>query len=87
MKSRSLFKVSRDELGRVLLHSTLGLLTCLLGYASWWLALMFCTGFIVYELDQDWKIGDNAYTDIKGFLWGLGMGGVIMFSFKLGGIL
>lgn len=79
-----LIKIPKEELRRVLLHLPLGLLTCLLGYAYWWLALIFAAGFIIYELNQDWN---DAYKDIKGWLWGIGIGGSVMFGLKLGGII
>lgn len=84
---KTLFKISKKELGRVLLHLPLGLLVCLLGYTAWWLALIFTTGFVIYELDQDWKIGDDAYKDIKGWLYGVGIGGLIIFGLKLGDVI
>jgi len=87
MKS-ALFTIAREELERVLLHIPLGLLTVLFGcYIGWWLAIIFSVGFLVYEVDQDWKISDNAYVDIKGFLWGCGIGGCIVFGLKLGGVI
>jgi len=87
MSNKTLFRVSKRELGGVLLHLPLGLLTCLLGYIGWWLALIFASSFLVYELNEDWRISDLAYIDIKGFLWGLAIGGIIMFGLKLGGVI
>ena len=72
-----LYKVGKRELGRVLLHLPLGLLTCLLGYVAWWLALIFAGGFIIYELDEDFHIRNGAFADIKGFLWGCGASGFV----------
>lgn len=74
---------TKDELYRVFLHIPVGLLTCLLCYVHWGLALAFTISFLYYELDQ----GDEAFKDIKGFCWGLGSGGCIMFGLKLGGII
>jgi len=62
-------------------------LTCLLGYTYWWLGLIFACGFIVYEVDESWHLHDGAFIDIKGWLWGIALGGFIMFLLKLGGII
>lgn len=87
MKS-ALFMITREKLGRVLLHIPLGLLTVLFGcYVGWWLAIIFAVGFLVYEVDEDWHIGNGAWFDIKGFLWGLGIGGLVVFGLKLGGVI
>ena len=75
---KSLLKVGEDELCRVLLHIPLGLLVCLLCYVHWALALAFVISFLYYELNQDMHLSDDAFKDIKGFLYGLGIGGIIM---------
>jgi len=80
--------ITREELKRVLLHIPLGLLTVLFGYyVGWWLAIIFATLFIFYELNEDMHLCDEAYKDIKGFIWGLGIGGLIIFGLKLGGVI
>lgn len=48
---------------------------------------MFAAGFIIYEKEQDKYVQDQAWKDIKGFLWGLGIIGVVLFVLKLLGIL
>ena len=80
---KCLLKISKDELGKVLLHIPLGLLVCLLGYTAWWLAVIFAVGFLVYEVDEGWHLHNGAFTDIKGWLWGIGIGGIILFILKL----
>jgi len=75
---KSLLKVGEDELCRVLLHIPLGLLVCLLCYVHWALALAFVISFLYYELNQDMHLSDDAFKDIKGFLYELGIGGIIM---------
>jgi len=85
---KSLFKVSRQELARVLMHMPLGILAVVFGYwVGWWLAVIFTAGFLIYEVDEDWHIRNGAYSDIKGFLWGVGIGGVVMVILKLVGVL
>ena len=83
----SLFTVSKDDLGRVLLHVPLGILTCALWYVHWALAVVFAAGFIIYEKEQDKYTIDQAWKDIKGFLWGLGLTGSVLFVLKLLGII
>ena len=75
---KPLLKVGEGELKRLLLHIPLGLLVCLLCYVHWALALAFVISFLYYELNQDMHLSDDAFKDIKGFLYGLGIGGIIM---------
>jgi len=84
---KSLLLISKDELRRVLLHIPIGLLTCLLCFVHWILALAFVISFLYYELNQDMHLSDQAFKDIKGLLYGIGIGGVVMFILKIGGIL
>lgn len=84
---KCLFPISKGELSRVLLHIPLGLLVCLLCYVHWALALAFVISFLYYELNQDMHLSDEAFKDIKGFLYGMMIGGVIMLTLKLGGVL
>lgn len=84
---KSLLKITKGDLRRVLLHIPVGLATVFLGYfVGWWLAVIFDTSFIVYELNQDWHISDMAFVDIKGHCWGLFLGGVILSVLKILGI-
>lgn len=85
---KTLLKISRKELTRVLIHMPLGILVCLLGiYVGWWLAVIFAMGFGVYELNQDLHISDGAFTDLKGFLWGIAIGGIAIVVLKLTGVI
>lgn len=34
--------------------------------------------FVIYELDEDWHIKDKAYIDIRQFIYGLFVGGLIV---------
>jgi hypothetical protein len=85
---KTLLRISKHELTRVLLHIPLGLLVCLFGYVvGWWLAAIFSVCFVVYELNQDWHISDGAFTDLKGLLWGLAIGGIAIVVLKLTGVI
>lgn len=86
---KSILLISKGEFKRVLLHIPLGLLSCLLVYVHWVLSIGFVILFLGYELNEDLCIKDEAWKDIKGMLWGIGIGGVILFILKLikGGII
>jgi len=75
-----LFSISsKDELKRVLMHIPVGMLTVVLGFfGAWWLGVLFGVGFWVYEVDEDWHIRNGAWYDIKGWLWGLTILGLIL---------
>lgn len=75
---KSVMNISKDEVIRVLVHIPVGALLVFLGlYVGWWLAMTFTIGFLAYELNEDKHLSDNAWKDLKGFLWGLGIGGII----------
>lgn len=68
---------------RTLVHIPLGLLTCLLSFVSWWLAGIFAVSFLCYELVEETAISDKSYHDIRGYLIGLVIGGVVMLGVNL----
>ena len=39
--------------------------------------------FILYELDEEWRISDYAYKDIREFAFGLGIGEVLLLALEL----
>jgi len=84
---RYLFTISRVELKRVLMHIPVGLVTLVIGFFAWWVGAIFALGFVFYELNEDWHLSDGAWQDIKGFLWGLGIGGVAIFLLELMGVM
>jgi len=47
--------------------------------------MIFAAIFVVYEVDEDFHIRNGAYTDLKGLLWGIGIGGIVMLVLKLVG--
>jgi len=76
---RYLFSLSKDEVKRVLMHIPVGMLTLALGYfVVWWLGPLFGLGFLVYEIIEAKLLGNGAWKDIKGWLWGLGILGIIL---------
>ena len=68
----------RPEIKAGLKHIPLGFLVCILCYAHWALAAIFAASFLVYELNEDLHLSDKAYRDIRGFLIGVGIGGITM---------
>jgi len=75
-----LFSIDQKDICRVLLHIPVGMFTCFAGYVAWWLAVVFATGFLLYEMNEDWHIKDEAWKDIKGYLWGIVIGSLILFA-------
>ena len=45
-------------------HYLAGVLLALSSMVSWTLPVVGCIMFLVYEVDEDWHIKDNAYHDI-----------------------
>ncbi|GAI73560.1 unnamed protein product, partial [marine sediment metagenome] len=48
-------------------------------YVHWGFAICFTGAFLLYEFNQDMHLKDGAYLDIKGFLYGLAIGGIVIF--------
>ena len=67
-----------DDLDNVLLHIPVGIATVLIGIYSGWLAVIFGYGFIKYEGIERRELRDKAYPDIQGWLWGIGILGIIL---------
>ena len=58
------------------MHLPHGIITVAFVYLSPVLALCWCAGFMVYELNQDWHTKDEAHCDIFGYLVGMVIGGI-----------
>ena len=52
-------------------HFVGGLLVAIISPLIPVLSVISFLGFIIYELDEDWHISDQAYKDIKMFLFGM----------------
>jgi hypothetical protein len=63
-------------------HFTAGVLTAFASIISPVLAAIMAVIFIVYELDEDWKLNDNAYKDILQYACGLYFAAVIIMFFQ-----
>ena len=66
------------DLDNVLLHIPVGFVTVAIALYSGWLGLAFAYGFVTYETTQRQVIKDKCYTDLQGFLWGIGILSIIL---------
>jgi len=64
---------------RLLLHIPVGAVNLVLLQVHPVLAVIFFLGFMIYELNEDWRIKDFAFVDIAGYLWGLALSGLAKF--------
>jgi len=76
----------KQRVVRLLLHIPAGLVTCLAVYVHWSLVLVFFGAFAIYELNEDTHIEDRAFHDILGYLFGLGIGIIVLFILKSIGV-
>jgi len=58
---------------RALLHLPVGAFNAWLLTESPAAGAIFFVGFLVYELNEDWRIRDHAWKDLKGWLWGFAL--------------
>jgi len=75
-----------SDFERILIHIPVGIIACLLGYLVPGLGLAFVVGFIIYELNEDKHLIDNAWKDIRGLLWGMGIGGIVLLILNIKGL-
>jgi hypothetical protein len=59
-------------------HVVFGLLTSICSIVSPVLLIINTICFIVYELGEEWNLGDKAYEEIMEYMLGLGIGEVIL---------
>ncbi len=72
--------VEKHKTVRAFLHIPVGLLcgfALLSGWAQIW-GVVFFISFIIYELNEDFHLKDEACWDIAGFLWGLALSVIIL---------
>jgi len=65
------------------IHIMAGLVTALITMVNSVLAALMFVGFIIYELDEDWHLSDEAFQDIKEYLIGLYIGAIIVFVMSI----
>ena len=56
---------------RLLIHIPVGAFNAWLLHDATMTGIIFSLGFMVYELDECLHLKDQAWRDIKGYLWGL----------------
>ena len=60
----------KNVLYRAIIHIPLGGLTAWAGSIHPVYALVLLVSVLAYELSEDWRIKDNAYIDIRGYIAG-----------------
>jgi len=80
-----MFTMSRTDWRRLWMHVPGGLFGGLLLVIPSLidLGILFNFGFFVYEVCQDWRIGDKGFKDILGHVVGLGIIGGIFLILEL----
>lgn len=59
---------------RLALHFPVGLFIIWAFHVFPVAGIIFSAFFLAYELDEDWRIRDQAFYDLAGVLWGLAAG-------------
>jgi len=57
-----------------LAHYIFGFFTAVVSRISTAFSVLNAVLFVVYELDEDWKISDESFRDLREFLIGLAVG-------------
>lgn len=65
-----------------LVHFPVGLFSAWLTAKTPPVGLMLSSGFLVYEILEDFRINDKGHEDVYGFLIGYGFGGAILAFIK-----
>lgn len=65
------------DIKRAALHFPVGVFTAWLGTFTPVITLVFGIGFMVYEVMEDWRIKDQSYHDVFGYLIGIAFGSVL----------
>ena len=77
---------SREDLERVLLHIPVGLVAGFTYFTHPVFPLVITVAFLYYEWNEDQDLGDQSWKDVKGFIWGICIIGVVMAILKLVGV-
>jgi len=74
---RKLF-IEQSTLQGLVAHTPHGIVTVFLAIeVHWVIALLFGIGFIVYEVMHEWRLRDNSWNDLAGWLLGMAICGII----------
>lgn len=63
----------------LLVHIPVGIFQVFCAWLNPVVGIAFLVAFMVYEIDEDWHISDQAWLDIRGYLWGIAVGAVGLF--------
>ncbi|MCJ7828988.1 MAG: hypothetical protein MUP81_04530 [Dehalococcoidia bacterium] len=63
---------------RLLQHVPVGAVSAYLLYEMPPAGVLFTVGFFLYELNEDWSIKDQAWRDLKGWLWGCAITALVL---------
>lgn len=67
------------DLKRAALHFPVGLFVAWLSQVNVPVCYLLGVGFLVYEVAEDWRVGDRSFLDIYGYLVGLGVGAAVLY--------
>jgi hypothetical protein len=76
---------TKEKVIRALIHIPVGIFNVFCGYVGWPYALIFCLGFLCYEVIEDWREKDRGFYDVFGYLIGLATGVIFLAVYKLFG--
>jgi len=69
-----------SRLATKLAHILYGILAAL---SDWYLTLAMTVAFIIYELDEDWHLNDQAYHDLLDYMVGLSIGALSLLALRV----
>jgi len=67
----------------MLAHFTFGLLSCLSVIVNPVLTVLGVALFVLYEMDEEWRLSDPAYEEIRQFSVGFSVGMILLILGKL----
>lgn len=70
-------ETNKEKMKRFLLHIPVGFVFSVLSFLTTLNAIGFLILWIIYELNEDFHIKDQAWKDIPGFMTGLTLGAIL----------
>lgn len=61
------------------MHIPVGIFQVFCAWLNPVVGIAFLVGFMMYEINEDWHISDQAWLDIRGYLWGIALGSLGLF--------
>ena len=78
--------MTKEEWYRCLQHIPWGMLAVGLFLYHPLLGATACLMELAYEVMNDWRKVDSSYKDVVGIVWGILLGGYVLFVLRLSGI-